>query len=535
MMVYCQLGELMSRISEDRRYLRDHARRRLRALAAKHLASGTAELGDMRSLARYCGVSTATMARLIARLEQEGIVLGGRGRRLRLDLERIPAFIDEPADAGRCAPPAVAAWEQVCARLEDDLRGGMFPPPRPLPPLKVLAARYGVCYRTLRRAVDELCRRSVLRREGIHYHAPGGPSPRRRGEVVLIARGQNHVQDDEILLLYERTRVMLSALESACHQAGLRLTTCTVYYEEAEMRYSSGLQEILHDASRREGIVGFVLWTLTIRPTVARRLVEQELLPFGKPIAVFDSEDRALPLSLSGAGQGNLRLFALADQRSAGREVGRFLLGGGHRRVAFVKRGLADYWAGQRLEGLREVFVRGSSPSDVVVVDPTEQSAATDGLPAIARQGWPLPDPAVESQFQAPWHYFAASLMAIQAPLSHRAALYRRLAAMLPDIARRHAISAWVAANDETALVCLDVLRVLGLKPGRDCSLIGFDNTFESSAYRLTSYSFNEPALVSAMVHHLVDRRWLGRYRRSESVFSVPGALVERGTSGRAT
>ncbi len=525
----------MGRQARSERYSRGRARQRMRALAAKCHARGTANLADMRSLARHCGVSTATMARLIAQLKQEGVVRGGRGRRLRFDLERLPAFIDEPADAGRCAPPAVAAWEQVCARLEDDLRGGMFPPPRPLPPLKVLAARYGVCYRTLRRAVDELCRRSVLRREGIHYHAPGGPSPRRRGEVVLIARGQNHVQDDEILLLYERTRVMLSVLESACHQAGLRLTTCTIYYEESDMRYSSGLQEILRDASRREQILGFVLWTLTIRPTVARRLVEQQLLPFGKPIAVFDSEDRALPLSLSGAGQGSLRLFALADQHSAGREVGRFLLGGGHRRVAFVKRGLADYWADQRLEGLREVFTKGTSPCDVVVVEPAEQSAATDGLPTIECQGWPLPDAALASQLRAPWHYFAASLMAAQTPLRHRAALFRRLAAILPGIARRHAISAWVAANDETALVCMDVLRILGLKPGCDCSLIGFDNTFESSAYRLTSYSFNEQALVSAMVHHLVDRRWLRRYRRSESVFSVPGALVERGTSGRAT
>jgi DNA-binding LacI/PurR family transcriptional regulator len=96
------------------------------------------------------------------------------------------------------------------------------------------------------------------------------------------------------------------------------------------------------------------------------------------------------------------------------------------------------------------------------------------------------------------------------------------------------AITAWVAANDETATILMDFLQMRGVKVPRQISVISFDNFHDAARRRLTSYDFNLRAVLHAALTFLVHTAEFTDLRR-KSVIEMPGMLVERESVRKAT
>lgn len=393
---------------------------------------------------------------------------------------------------------------------------------------KELCARYNVSYRTMRAVLAQVCGRSLLRREGRRYVVPPVRSSRTSLRVVLIARGEPQAERGMMLLLYERTQVMYRQLENACREMGLTLEVHPFYYVNDVIEVSTRLLNVMHDPQAQRGIAGYVLLTLTGQAPVLHDLVDRRLRATGRPVAVFDDEENLLPRQMAREAGGRLQFFSLPDQRAAGREVGRYLLSRGHRRVLFVSRYQNEHWAEQRLEGLREVL--GASTGgrvdrfDPAVAHPNEQFGP---LTRAHIQMW---IDASRDAIERSSHRLLAHGREAQSRMEARLRLARKLFELLPAVAARAEHSAWVGANDEVALACMDLLDARPAGQARPL-LIGFDNSTESGAFGLTSYSFSEEALVSSMIRYLLDPRATRRLNGSNSVFSVPGRLVERLTT----
>jgi len=82
--------------------------------------------------------------------------------------------------------------------------------------------------------------------------------------------------------------------------------------------------------------------------------------------------------------------------------------------------------------------------------------------------------------------------------------LRRKLADTIGPYTGDRNITAWIAVNDELALACMDVLAGARIRiPGR-VAVAGFDDGFEASEHKLTSYNFNGRAALSALVNHVL-------------------------------
>ena len=81
---------------------------------------------------------------------------------------------------------------------------------------------------------------------------------------------------------------------------------------------------------------------------------------------------------------------------------------------------------------------------------------------------------------------------------------------------------------DDLGLLALRFLRRKGIRLPRDLSLVSFDDTIAGYTNGLTSYNFNIPAIVNAMVEHVLAPNragWRGR------VVEISGMVLERQTS----
>ena len=101
----------------------------------------------------------------------------------------------------------------------------------------------------------------------------------------------------------------------------------------------------------------------------------------------------------------------------------------------------------------------------------------------------------------------------------------------LQRLLRQRAVSAWVAANDMTALACRAFLLARGVRVPHDLSLMSFDDSAEAAAARLTSYNFDCASLARMIIAFLL--RPSGRRREyTPAVLEPEGFVNVRQTTG---
>lgn len=196
-----------------------------------------------------------------------------------------------------------------------------------------------------------------------------------------------------------------------------------------------------------------------------------------------------VPVVLFNRSQDDPRLSAVtSDNRSGGRELARFLVAGGHERIAFIAG-----WQGASTNRDREAgFLEG-----------------------LAEAGVPLFDRAVGD------YDFDKAKQAARA-------LFDRPAAKRPD--------AVFVANDHMAIAVMDALRhEFGLRIPEDVSVVGYDDVPLAawSSYDLTSVRQPTNRMVEATVRILLDRIEDGRHEPQR--VALEGRLVVRGSARKPT
>jgi DNA-binding LacI/PurR family transcriptional regulator len=496
----------------------DIARQRAYHFALGLLAGRPAEadkrLPPVRQLAVMAGVSLVTMWKALKQLRQKD--RAGAGAR--------PAVRDT-APKGRRS-------DQITEQLAEDILKGVYAPGNLLPSAKELAAQHGACYRTVRVALGRLQEQGsvVAHKRGFSVAQLSSSQP--SSVVVLVARGD---AAGNLHLLSSRTHEHLQALERECGRAGVALAIAPYNHATGRLWDSALLTKRQPAGPTR---IGFIVWQIGIPEQRLTDLVLQ-LAPLRLPIAVLD-EDGEARLPAMGNLRERVKVFAMAHTLRAGREAGGFLRGLGHRRIAYISPGHEWLWSRNRLEGLRQAFSQSGGDEQAVSAFTLEgygellelvergrniqrnvTSLLASGLRRVAgrRTGLVSTVNALQRQIER---------------VVRSESYHARLESLLERALSDKTITAWVAANDDVALQCLEFLANKGRSVPSQVSVLGFDDSLEVFFQKVTSYNFNGAALMRAMLAHLLDTR-PRRGVRDVGPVEVPGFVTARRTTGRAS
>jgi len=475
-------------------------------------------LPNVYSLARQAGTSHVTIIKVLDCLREKGVLTSGRGRRVRI--------IDpaRPENTAGVSPERCLKWERLYRRINSGIVNGVYLPGAPLPSPKELMKTYGACYRTMRKALDRLLRdgRIITRPRG---YAAAPVAALKRHDTVVLSGPMD--ASGEIAFYTPRSPEFLRMVEQECSRIGVRLEICP--YDQEGDRFGGPGRYRRTFLDRNTSVIGFIVWTTGIAPDPLRRFMHR-LAAAGRPAALLEeSAVYELPPLPS---RRRFRLFSMGISSLAGRRMGRYLLDLGHRRIAYIAPTHNNLWSRNRLAGLRSVFADAGLPGGV--------AAFTD-----ERFAFPQQYPPQQSRVDAVIRMITqrqAEEEAMPVLLSRSGINELRtridqitwgntmrgiLIPFLEKAAADPSITAWVGAEDNTAASCLEYLRIIGKTAPRDVSVAGFDDAIEASLYKLTSYNFNTPAVVRAMLDFILNPRAPG----GGDAVEIEGTVVSRRSS----
>jgi LacI family transcriptional regulator len=92
--------------------------------------------------------------------------------------------------------------------------------------------------------------------------------------------------------------------------------------------------------------------------------------------------------------------------------------------------------------------------------------------------------------------------------------------------------TAWVCANDMTAVLALAFLKRNGVAVPERVSVMGFDNTLASWQLGITSYDFAYDRMGHLAARAVINPSLVGR--RFGHHAAIEGSIIPRGSVGRA-
>ena len=485
-------------------------------------------LPGLRDMAKLAGCSHYTMWKAVKVLEAQGLLEVRPGRRI-----RIPRPDDEedsglPAEADPSQAGVQYKWERLRRQIEMDILSGTFRPGENLPTLKELGARYGASFLTLKKALRAL-EGGVILHGGPGAYSVASLRPPPRSTLVYLAWGDENGQlkfgtpfDHEII----------GALGNECARAGIRLEKLLYVPQGDRLLFWHGRKSYATLPDWCREAFGFLL------RTVCSRDVVPELVPrvaaLGKPLAVLDEMGSPHFPKLHGR-YPNLAVFRHTISGTPARQMGAHLAGLGHREVAYISPFHDTVWSQNRLASLQDCY-RGLGPGYKVhpytltigyqLPFEEEDSSAVDAIYQSvekARKSWKDEFPPLQGIME--------KLRPHMRSVVWREWVLEQLIPTLENALRRKETTAWVCADDDTALLCLEFLRRKGLRPPRDLTLAGFDDTGEGARVDLTSYNFDFPKFFHGVVLRLLDPPTL-TLARSRQPIEIEGRIVDRGSSG---
>jgi len=462
----------------------------LKGLAADPAWQTRGVLPGVRTLARLSGFSHFTLWKALRRAAGTGLLIVEPGRRPRLrDASPPPSPLPEGT--------GLRKWERLGLEIERDLLHGVYMHGEASPSLKELQGKYHVCYSTLRKALRD------LELAGRWPPATETGQPRRAGQyVVYLAWGDesgNQHFDEPF------DHEFLKALRSACERLNLEPAVAVYAYHGRDLRLVMPAGASLSFPELCERAAGFVVRTACPRDVCADLL--PQLKRYRKPIAVLDEiESPSLP---EWTRRNRLiKTFRPTITEASGEIMARHLLALGHRHVAVISPFRDAVWSRNRLAGLAATLKRADPEAIVeeytLAIPYLQRHAVREnrafGLlkrSLLRTPGWksPLPSlPGLVAQLKRELHLAVRRERILEALTPH-----------LEKALNRKELTAWVAIDDDTALLVLDFLRRRGLRVPRDLSLVGFDDTAEGARRDLTSYNFDFDRFNHYVLRYLLE------------------------------
>ena len=476
-------------------------------------------------LARQASVSLVTMWKAAGRLKSEG-VLQSAGRKGTI-IVRKTAIISSLGAAPGAQQTFV--WQNITTRIESDLLSGSLGRTGILPSAKQLRARYGVNPRTLRKSLRALAGAGVLVAYGRTFRLAAHPAPSHSGEVLVFIYGEH-----EELSLKHLDAGLLRAIESFCHQSGLRPTFVRYWRNGASISYVNYRTHApwTGPAGMLLGCLWLVLFDHEVLEECCRRL-----LGLSCPVAVLDDTGKKEYPPFFREHQ-RVKFFTGVGKGAAGEAIGRLLIILGHRRCAYISTHFAEGWSISNHTGLARAYEKIGAAGAVqrFVVDAPGTGIRLSDVHDFSRIITQTHERAIippgMSQSDLRVHYART----ISPVAGHSMYLWRIACDMKPLMQRAlrdRAITAWVCGDDEEAVAALDFLKRKSIEVPQRISVAGFNSSLDALKNNLTSYGDNYEAIIHAMIDFVVRPNVLGSARRKKTIM-IDGFLVERGTTGPA-
>ncbi len=505
-------------------------------LIRRALHDSSRRLPRLTDMAAAAGVSHVTMLRALRPYKDARLIHSRRGSGFSVADTTQPSDIAHIERAYGSPPGERPQRNSISARLtpriRDDILRGVFRSNAPLPRPKELLRRYRVNYRTLRRALTALVETGLLEKEGRGYRTASFSSPAPDAAIVLVARGR---PSGGLYPLSPRTTGNLRFLENACAAAGVRLIVTEVNDNGIGTVSGDGHHVPLEHIVREHAVIGFIVWTMGLTVYDPRGII-RHLYMFDKPLAVFDEGDD-IDLPTLRRSRCAPRRFYLAASLHAGRQTARHLIQLGHRRLAYISANHDSLYSRRRLAGARQeceawghsVRLRRYCCDEGSAEGPRPDWDAMreEYLHCLVERGW-LGDAGQREAYPEVKLRAARGLRSIQTAQRLRDRLYP----LLEQALRSRDTTAWIAANDETAIECLDFLHNNGQRVPTDISVTGFDNSPDATLAGLTSYDFNAQAYMHAMVNHILDPGYGHWIARRDGPMEINGFVNARTSTG---
>jgi DNA-binding transcriptional regulator YhcF (GntR family) len=515
-----------------------------------------------RLIAAEIHVSQATVVKAIALLKKEGLIHSIPRCRIKINPESSIPFtalkkVENP-------------WSRVRKRLEQDIESGVFSNSASLPSVKELQSKYGVCFRTMRRALDSLAADKILTLERKQWQLRIAAHDAARSVIRFITHRGFAMQRSAI---NQEQNLVANLFERECASRGLQFEILEVdFYDSADVRR---IMALIKSEKPPLGFVFDIWWYTTPEFRALHVNLLDRIAASNSPIAIIDElGDFELPVAFRS--YPRIQVFRI-EGVSAGERMAGYLFGLGHHRAVYISLSHFFSWSRRRLEGLSARFERAGYPDAVIPV----VSTSVDVILLYVMEAAGLDDATIRAVLavgrtkrQAEDQYGAIVRFRTENPL-HKinpdaAAILRNDLASLADLAKKqvsleffHAqvqsailasensasriilcplfdqafacadATAWVCASDGIALAALKFLAQKGIEVPDQISVSGFDNNpvlgLENG---LTSYDFNATVFVHRMLNFLArPHKPRGQYRHS--VIEIEGIVIERGTTGK--
>ena len=506
---------MKSAVEEALQYLR-------LAIKAGELADESGYLPTAKELARSAGVSHVTMLKAVSILKEEGHVESRRGQRIRLVGAR-----SQPADQ---TPESTQV--QVANALRRDIFDGFFAPGQPLPQLKQLQARYGVCWKTMRRAIARLIRDRLLLPYGKGAAvAPIAPLIS-SACIMLVCPGHADGKLVPGVVGWE----FLRSLSTECTRARIRLETVTWHLEQGTVIFmdSRGNKyQALPEFDSVHGFIHILLARHKVHTDVVRLLAQKQ-----QPVVMFDQFGDTADI-VKRATKRNMLILSSMVTESPGIAMARYLLARGHQRIAFISPFDKYTWSQKRFSGMIQEYKKAGHPDGVVLFAPADMTSPYDNIPKILKRCGM--QPALRSLDKWLKHtdkvYAFEYRKRVPDAVEHvltDGEMRRRLEPIFKKILADRSITAWAAANDVVAFYALDFLHEQGVGVPQQISVVGFDDLADALQYGLTTYNFNTAAIVSASLAHILKLPHAQLAPTKKGWHEIEGMVIERETTARA-
>lgn len=492
-------------------------------MAEDSLEEGTRRLPTISHMARDGGFSPRTLSRAVRHLRERGILSCSQRRGIVATGKGARSIAE---GTGNTPPARLPRWEELRRRLSRAIIGGTYPPGTQLPSIGELCAEYGTSYHSLKRALLALVENGRLTPHRRGHRVPALGAATRSSSLVLVSRIRNV---GDLGTVIPRHPEFLRLLERECLRLNLRLHIHQFARAGTEPFTAA---RAARDTAGGGAAVGYLLWTQTLAQADLQALIPV----LGKtrhPVAVLD-EDGIPQLPALCRPFPEVKTFQVANSTTAGVDMGNFLLAQGHRRIGYFSPVAATPYSRNRHEGMESVFegagvehsTRSFTRDDLGTFEGVMEAAmkctefrTISGQLDSFRRAIEHTDTRVSDSF---YGFYSDTYLLRRAIQQIMLPLFRRA---LND----ESITAWVGVNDWIALSAYDYLRNERVPVPEHISLTGFDDTFEAFTHGLTSYDFNMPALVTAILEHVLRRRGAGG-RKNPKQMEIPGVVTPRGS-----
>ena len=490
-------------------------------------------LPPIRSLASSAGVSFVTMWKAIQQLKREGVIKIDTGGNNRPKINEKNSFsIQEGtvSDFVSRSPATIStgSWRRIAEQLYRDVVSGRYPGGEKLPSCKELQRTYGVSFATLKKALSTLIDEEIVEPHTSGYYIPSLTGSTGHSRIVAIACGW----EDGKIWIDHQDKSYFRALESECIRMNIQLDVIVYFRSNDRLRFIHSASKIDYDLNDQT-ILGYIFIVANLDS--APEEVLERLVALRRNVAVLDVVG-GWKVPRSAQGSRLVQLFTATASMLPAKRVAQYLLGKGHRQIAFFSPFHRALWSQRRLDTIVEMYTRAGLPYGVTPFVRDECAYQWDYLKNQEHQEdirslinqyaeWKKE---AHSEFFKRFGNLGYSIVKYVTEWNCASGeIYEEMQPLFESALESRSITAWVMANDFAATIAIDFLKERNVRIPEELSIISFDNTLDAMEYQLTSYDFNNYGIITMMVRYILASHTIKPSRRG-SCIEVDGTLVVR-------